>query len=218
MAETMEIYKAVNAVQSALAKTGIGKDRQASGGGASYKFRGIDDVYSHLAPLLAEHGLCVFPRCLTREMTERATRSGGALFVAVVHAEFDFVAVADGSKHTVSTYGEAMDSSDKATNKAMSAAFKYAAFITFCIPTEGDNDADATGHDVTSRFIDASQISDLQGMIEGYGLNLAKILQHYKIKSFTEIPADEFANVTAQLNRWNDAAIKKREAAQQETV
>src|SRR5690606_19364534 len=44
--------------------------------------------------------------------------------------------------------GEAMDSADKATNKAMSAAYKYAAFQTFCIPTEGDNDADATTHEV----------------------------------------------------------------------
>jgi hypothetical protein len=61
-----------------------------------------------------------------------------------VEAEFDFVAASDGSKHTVKTYGEAMDSGDKATNKAMSAAYKYAAFQAFCIPTEGDNDADAT--------------------------------------------------------------------------
>jgi hypothetical protein len=41
-----------------------------------------------------------------------------------------------------------MDSGDKATNKAMSAAYKYAAFMAFAIPTEGDNDADATTHDV----------------------------------------------------------------------
>jgi hypothetical protein len=36
-----------------------------------------------------------------------------------------------------------MDSADKATNKAMSAAYKYACLQTFCIPTEGDNDADS---------------------------------------------------------------------------
>jgi hypothetical protein len=78
--------------------------------------------------------------------------------------------------------------------------------------------ADDDGNAAKPAMIDAGQISDLQGMIEGYGLNLGKILAHYKIKSFTEIPAEEFANVTAQINRWNDAAIKKREAAQQETV
>ena len=36
-----------------------------------------------------------------------------------------------------------MDRSDKSTNKAMSAAFKYACFQTFCIPTEEMRDADA---------------------------------------------------------------------------
>ena len=47
--------------------------------------------------------------------------------------------------------GEAMDRSDKATNKAMSAAYKYACFQTFCIPTEGDNDADFTTHEVKEK-------------------------------------------------------------------
>ena len=41
-----------------------------------------------------------------------------------------------------------MDGGDKATNKAMSAAYKYALLQTFAIPTEGDNDADATTHEV----------------------------------------------------------------------
>jgi hypothetical protein len=74
------------------------------------------------------------------------------LFYVTVEAEFDFVSSQDGSKHTVKTYGEAMDSGDKATNKAMSAAYKYAAFQTFCIPTEGDNDADAHTHVIASSF------------------------------------------------------------------
>jgi hypothetical protein len=80
-------------------------------------------------------------------VVERQTQKGGTLFYVTVEAEFDFVSAKDGSKVTVRTYGEAMDSADKATNKAMSAAYKYAAFQTFCIPTEGDNDADATSHE-----------------------------------------------------------------------
>ena len=73
---------------------------------------------------------------------------GTALFYVTVRCEFDFVSSEDGSKHTVTTYGEAMDSGDKATNKAMSAAYKYACMQAFSIPTEGDNDADATTHEV----------------------------------------------------------------------
>lgn len=109
-------------------------------------FRGIDDVYNAVAPLLSTHGLCILPRMMTRSMVPQTSKSGGNLFYVTVEAEFDLVASEDGSKHTIRTFGEAMDSGDKATNKAMSAAYKYALFQTFCIPTEGDNDADATTH------------------------------------------------------------------------
>lgn len=145
--QIMEVYKAINAVQAELAKVGISKDRRNTQG-AGYNFRGIDDIYNALAPLLAEKGLCILPRVLARESVERVSKQGGALFYITVEAEFDFVSTVDGSKHTVKTFGEAMDSGDKATNKAMSAAYKYAAFQAFCIPTEGDNDADAQTHAV----------------------------------------------------------------------
>jgi hypothetical protein len=135
-------------VQSALAKEGISKSRSNQQQG--YKFRGIDDVYNALSPLLAQHGLCILPRCTERICVERVNAKGTALFYVTVCAEFDFVSSEDGSKHTVTTYGEAMDSGDKATNKAMSAAYKYAAMQAFSIPTEGDNDADAHTHEVAA--------------------------------------------------------------------
>lgn len=146
MSETPAVYKVISAVQAALAKAGIAKERRNEQQG--YAFRGIDEVFNALSPILAAEGLVILPRMLTRSVVERQAKSGGVLFYVTVEAEFDMVAAHDGSKHTVRTFGEAMDSGDKATNKAMSAAYKYAAFQTFCIPTEGDNDADATTHEV----------------------------------------------------------------------
>lgn len=138
------VYQKIAAVQAELAKVGISKSRENRAPGASYNFRGIDEVYNTLAPLMADHGLCILPRIVEHSLTERGkTKNGAAIFSAVVSAEFDFVSADDGSIHVVRTMGEAMDSSDKATNKAMSAAYKYAALMTFAIPTEGDNDADA---------------------------------------------------------------------------
>lgn len=144
------VYKAINAVQADLAQTGIAKDRTNTQG-SGYKFRGIDDVYNAIAPLLARHGLVIIPRMLTRICDERTSGAGKALFYVTIEAEFDFVSSEDGSKHTARTFGEAMDSGDKATNKAMSAAYKYAAFQTFAIPTEGNPDADSETHDVAAR-------------------------------------------------------------------
>lgn len=151
-AKAPAVYSAIAAVMAEMAKEGISKDRRSGdGGGPKFQFRGIDDVYNALAPIMSTNGLMMLPRMLSREVTERASRNGGAMFYTVVEAEFDLVASEDGSKHTIRTFGEAMDSSDKSTNKAMSAAFKYAAMQAFCIPTEGDNDADATTHEVVTK-------------------------------------------------------------------
>lgn len=140
------IYAAIAAVMAEVGKEGISKDRRNEQQG--YKFRGIDDVYNALAPMLAKHDLIVIPRCLSRELVERKNAKGNPLFYVTCQVEFTLVCSLDGSSIQAVTYGEAMDSADKATNKAMSAAYKYMAMQTFCIPTEGDNDADATTHEV----------------------------------------------------------------------
>ena len=142
----MNVYNLIAKVSADLCQQGIAKDRRNTQQG--YGFRGIDDVYNALAPIISKHGLVILPRVISREVSERMGKSGSSLFYVVVEVEFDFVSSHDGTKHTVKTFGEAMDSGDKATNKAMSAAYKYAAFQAFCIPTEGDNDADATTHEV----------------------------------------------------------------------
>jgi hypothetical protein len=160
----MKVYQAINAVQTELAKIGISKSSRNSQG-SGYNFRGIDAVYNVLSSIMAQHGLCIIPRMLNRTCDERTSKSGSALFYVTVEAEFDLVSAEDGSKHTARTFGEAMDSGDKATNKAMSAAYKYMAFQTFAIPTEGDNDADGQTHEVAVKkpTLDAKR---LQGAIE----------------------------------------------------
>lgn len=192
------VYKAIAAVQGELAKVGIAKANRNSQQG--YNFRGIDDVYAALSPLLAKHGLCVIPRVIERTMLEKTTSKGNPLFYVTVHAEFDFVSSEDGSKHTAATYGEAMDSGDKATNKAMSAAYKYAAFMTFAIPTEGDNDADATTHDVAAT-ISQEQFTELQSLMDRSSTTAEKICEGYKIDAVALLPAKSFPALKARLTK-----------------
>lgn len=148
--ELKNVYQLISAVALELAQYGISKS-QRNPQGAGYNFRGIDDVYNNAGPLLAKYGLNVMPRCIERECVERTSLKGSALFYVVVRMEFDFISAHDGSKHTIAMFGEAMDSGDKATNKAMSAAYKYAILQAFCIPTEGDNDADSSTHEVAPK-------------------------------------------------------------------
>ena len=132
---------------------------------------------------------------LSRQCEERQTAKGGTLFYVTVEAEFDFVCAEDGSKHTVKTFGEAMDSGDKATNKAMSAAYKYAAFQAFAIPTEGDNDADAHTHEVAAS---RQQTPDV-----------AAILRSISNASSLEILKSNYEKAMQMLDEAHHAAIKK---------
>lgn len=146
ISQAPQVYAAINAVQTEIAVTGISKSNTTTGG-AKFKFRGIDDVYNALSPLIAKHGLVIAPRFENRQLVERkAGSSGNALFYITITGHFDFISVKDGSKHTVTTFGEAMDSGDKGTNKAMAIAHKYALLQVFAIPTEGDNDPDNYTH------------------------------------------------------------------------
>lgn len=144
------VYKAIAAVQGEMATIGISKDSRNQQQG--FMFRGIDAVYNALAPLLAKHKLCIIPKCQSRTQTERESKSGGALFSVVLDVEYDVVSGEDGSCHTARLPAEAMDSADKATNKAMSAAYKYLCLQMFCIPTEGESpDADKESHEVKGK-------------------------------------------------------------------
>lgn len=140
MSEVKHVYVAINAVMKAMSREGIEKGRRNDQQG--YLFRGIDEVYNSLCGHLADNSLLMLPRVTERTMTERATRNGGVATYVVLTVEFDMVSSLDGSSHTICTMGEAMDSADKATNKGMSAAMKYACLMIFMIPTKGDNDAD----------------------------------------------------------------------------
>lgn len=139
------VYQKIARVTSMLCKQGIGKNDKNEYD--KYMFRGIDAVYNALAPAISEVGLVILPEVIERESVERQAKGGGALFYVTLKVRYHFVSADDASTHVVVAYGEAMDRGDKATNKAMSAAFKYACFQAFCIPTEAA-DADTESHEV----------------------------------------------------------------------
>jgi hypothetical protein len=77
----------------------------------------------------------ILSEVLEEKREERKSNAGGNLIYTVLKMRFSFCAE-DGSSVQSSVSGEAMDSGDKATNKAMSTALKYALMQTFLIPTD----------------------------------------------------------------------------------
>ncbi len=107
-----------------------------------FKYRGIDAVMNALNPAFIKHHLFIVPEVMDQTREERRTAKGGMLLYSVCRMKYTFYAE-DGSHIEAVVVGEGMDSGDKATNKAMSVAFKYACFQVFCIPTEEMKDPDA---------------------------------------------------------------------------
>ena len=128
---TKKIYEAIPAIMDEIGHIGKEKRNQQQG----FMFRGIDQVMNTMKPLLAKHGVFVVPEVMDRQREERTTKSGSNLIYSILTVRYHFCA-SDGSEVTATTVGEGMDSADKASNKAMAIAFKYACFQVFCIPTE----------------------------------------------------------------------------------
>jgi len=123
-----------------------------------YKFRGIDDLYNALNPLFKKHRVFMTPEILQQESTEKPTNSGSILFYEKMTVRYKLWAE-DGSSVEASTRGIGMDSGDKAANKAMSVAQKYALIQIFSIPTEDKKDPEDDSHDVASHDLDIAEIN-----------------------------------------------------------
>ena len=128
----------------------IGKDRDAGGQGFSYKFRGIDDVYNAIHGLLAKHKVFTAPVVLDATHEERESSKGKTLIYRIFRIQYRFYAE-DGSYFDSIVIGEGMDYGDKAGNKAMSVAHKYALLQVFCVPTEDSKDPENDSHEVRKK-------------------------------------------------------------------
>lgn len=138
MEQPPKIFKAINAIMAecpAIAKNQRNTQQ-------NFMYRGIDVVMNVFQPLLSKHGVFAVPTVLDHQREERVSGKGNNLIYSVLTVQYTFYAD-DGSSVSATVIGEGMDSGDKASNKAMSVAFKYACFQLFCIPTEEMKDPDA---------------------------------------------------------------------------
>lgn len=142
----MNIYETIAAVMGEIGAVGKNSKNQQQG----FMFRGIDAVMNALSPALIKYKLFVVPEILEQTREERQNAKGTTLIYSICKIKYTFYAE-DGSSISAVVIGEGMDTGDKATNKAMSIAFKYACFQVFCIPTEEMIDPDAEVHEVVKK-------------------------------------------------------------------
>lgn len=134
----MNIYESITQVMNESIT--IGKDSVNKQQG--FKYRGIDAVMNTFYPLFAKHKVFIVPEVLEQTREERTTKNGGNLIYSILKVKYTFYAE-DGTNISATVIGEGMDAADKASNKAMAVAMKYAMFQVFCIPTEEFIDPDS---------------------------------------------------------------------------
>ena len=149
----MNIYESIAKCMEEIGA--VGKDDVNKQQG--FKYRGIDAVMNAINPALVKNRVFIVPEVLEQQRQERTTKNGAALIYSICRIKYTFFAE-DGSHIEAITVGEGMDSGDKATNKAMAIAFKYACFQVFCIPTEEMKDPDEETPDPVKAIDPAEQV------------------------------------------------------------
>lgn len=199
------IFKALSAVQSDLSKVGIGKNQENSHQG--YKFRGIDDVLNTLAPIIAEHGVLIIPNVLNKDIKTIKTSRGGIASHVILEVGFVlYDQEGDSICHTA--YGEAIDTSDKAVNKAMTAAYKYFLFQAFCIPIDGVEDADSQQLEQAEsepELITAETLSQIISLCEEVGQDIQAYVDWAKVSETKLIPQEKALRIVGNLKRKKEA-------------
>lgn len=202
------VLAGIKQVMQAFADKGIAKSHKNESQG--FKFRGIDDVMNRMAQHLVEAELVIVPNIRNREVYERVNSRGNPLFYVTVQVDFTVYSTVDGSSVVCSVPGEAMDSGDKATNKALSIAYKYMAFQLFAIPI--DEDPDRHTHEVgpaKGKTLTPSDIEIIRKLIAETDVTEEKLHEIYKVTGLEQIPINKMAEIASNLQK----RIKKKEAA-----
>jgi ERF superfamily len=145
MSTIVQLLNEVMKDVGAISKT----DKNTSQG---FNFRGIDSVINAVSPALRKHGIVVVP-CVDDYQYESVEIGKNRTVMGHVKVRVTYTfAGPDGDALKASVVGEAMDSGDKATAKAMSVAFRTALLQSLCLPTD-DIDPDAQSYERSERVV-----------------------------------------------------------------
>lgn len=183
----------------------------------NFKYRSIDAVMNALNPAMIKHKIFCAPEVIEQSREERTTKAGSVLIYSVCKMRYRFFTT-DGSYVDAVVVGEGMDSGDKATNKAMAVAFKYACFQTFCIPTENimDDPDRETPEEITeaqnqnSSFCDTEMeklFKELNVELTRTGYGKGSILKTYKVDNLQEMSKLQIKNAIERLKKCKDKNI-----------
>lgn len=124
----------------------ISKADQRSDTGGRYAFRGVDRVVNAVGPALRRHGVLVLPtQILSVDYRESRTSNNKVMQDVAVRVQWTVVGPTGDQLPPMESAGQATDTSDKGTAKAVSVAQRVLFLTALHIPTQ-DPDVDR-GHE-----------------------------------------------------------------------
>jgi hypothetical protein len=106
MENTGKIYEAMLSIMGGIDP--IAKNK--SNSQQNYKYRGVEDIYAVVNPMLIANKVLLIPEILHHDIKEFTSSKGSLLFRAIVTMKYTFKSVEDGSFIETIMTGEGMDS------------------------------------------------------------------------------------------------------------
>ena len=206
----MNIYQRISAITNDL--TVVAKNLEIDvGGGKSYKAVSEGDVLAAVKPLEQKYGVCSYPVRrdtvkLDRDFVEKETKYNGEVrknISAFVRVEtvYRFVNLDDPTDYAETTsYGDGVDSQDKAPGKACTYCDKYALLKMYKIITGDDIDPYASGA-MYDAVISAEHASALEKDLSDTNTDYDKFCEAYGVLKVSQLTLSQFADAATVLSK-----------------
>lgn len=164
---------------------GLGKHGSVTAGPARFNFRGVDDVMNAVGPVLRTHGVSVVPTAVEHHPEDVTTSKGSKMRNVTVLVSYAIHGPA-GDSMTGAAAGEAADSGDKATPKAMSVAFRTFLLQSLCLPTD---EPDPDQHQYERAAVETPAQTAVRGMAQAvHGEALERVVAWAQAQGLAQDP------------------------------
>ena len=208
----MNIFEKMSAITQEI--TTVAKNLQVGDGKNRYKAVGEADVLAAVKPIEAKHGVYSYP--VSRTVVDSGTMTSvseyngqrketNKLFLRV-ETIYRFVNMENPKEYIdITTYGDGVDTQDKAPGKAMTYSDKYALLKAYKIQTGDDPDQNASE---ALAAVEKAKIGRVKGealakAVEGCGKDLKAILAYYGVKTAADLTETQHYEIMRKVNGDN---------------
>lgn len=229
----MNIYQRLAAATAEMETVAKNLNVQ-TGKNGSYKAVSERDVIDAVKKVEAKHGIYSYPfsrRIIESEQLETETQYGKrTTFYLRVETVYRFVNIDKPEEYVdVTSYGDGMDSGDKATGKSMTYSDKFALMKAYKISTGDDPDQTASEEATYTKkavkkeekpepkadteeilplipddTISAIHVQTISEVIARKGLNPKSITDYYKVKELKDLTMTQWMKAMKLLEKYKD--------------